>query len=154
MRFRVRRAEPGDAEAIARIYNQGIEERLATFETRPRTPDEVRSWLEDVVPAVVAVQDDEVVAWAAAHRIDPAATCIGAWGSSPSTSTETPAAGAPGVRSWKPCSKNAGTADPGSCWPGCFRRTRPVGVSVPHSGSGRSASIGGMPAWMVSGGTA
>jgi L-amino acid N-acyltransferase YncA len=71
MSFGVRRAEPGDAESVARIYNQGIEERQATFETRPRTSDEVRSWLEDGVPAVVAVQGDEVVAWAAAHPYRP-----------------------------------------------------------------------------------
>ena len=30
-----------DAEAIAIIYNQGIEDRVATFETRPRTPEEI-----------------------------------------------------------------------------------------------------------------
>ncbi|HEX2026132.1 MAG TPA: arsinothricin resistance N-acetyltransferase ArsN1 family A [Actinomycetota bacterium] len=69
--MRVRHAEPGDAEAIARIYNQGIEDREATFETRPRSADEVRSWLEDPVPAVVAIEDDQVVAWAAAHPYRP-----------------------------------------------------------------------------------
>jgi phosphinothricin acetyltransferase len=33
----VRPAVRGDAEAIARIYTQGIEERIATFETEPRS---------------------------------------------------------------------------------------------------------------------
>src|SRR5262249_59557213 len=33
----VRLAAEGDAPAIARIYNQGIEDRIATFETEPRT---------------------------------------------------------------------------------------------------------------------
>jgi hypothetical protein len=32
-----RLATPADAAAIARIYNEGIAERIATFETRPRT---------------------------------------------------------------------------------------------------------------------
>ena len=36
--MQARAATPADAPAITRIYNQGIEERIATFETRPRTP--------------------------------------------------------------------------------------------------------------------
>jgi L-amino acid N-acyltransferase YncA len=71
MTYRVRPAETADAEAIARIYNQGIEERVATFETRPRTAEEVRAWLEDGVPTVVAVDGDDVAAWAAAHPYRP-----------------------------------------------------------------------------------
>jgi L-amino acid N-acyltransferase YncA len=34
-----RLAGPDDAAAIARIYNQGIEDRVATFETEPRSPE-------------------------------------------------------------------------------------------------------------------
>ena len=33
----VRPATPADAEALAAIYNEGIADRVATFETRPRT---------------------------------------------------------------------------------------------------------------------
>ena len=33
----VRPAERGDAAAIARIYNQGIADRIATFETERRS---------------------------------------------------------------------------------------------------------------------
>ena len=44
-RLRVRPATAGDAEAICLIYNQGIEDRVATLETEPRTPDERRRWL-------------------------------------------------------------------------------------------------------------
>jgi L-amino acid N-acyltransferase YncA len=33
----LRLAQLGDAAAIARIYNAGIEDRVATFETEPRT---------------------------------------------------------------------------------------------------------------------
>ncbi|HWK27948.1 MAG TPA: arsinothricin resistance N-acetyltransferase ArsN1 family A [Solirubrobacter sp.] len=50
----VRAAEPHDAEAVAAIYNHGIAERQATFETRPRRPNEVIGWLEEGRPFVVA----------------------------------------------------------------------------------------------------
>jgi L-amino acid N-acyltransferase YncA len=43
--LRVRGAGPDDAEAICRIYNQGIEDRVATLETELRTPEERRQWL-------------------------------------------------------------------------------------------------------------
>ena len=43
----VRAARADDLDAIARIYNQGIRDRVATFETREREPDELRPWLDD-----------------------------------------------------------------------------------------------------------
>ncbi len=43
--YRVRPATAADADAICRIYNQGIEDRVATLETEPRTPDERSRWL-------------------------------------------------------------------------------------------------------------
>jgi L-amino acid N-acyltransferase YncA len=60
----VRPATGSDAEAIARIYNQGIEERSSTFETEPRTPADVASWLAsaDRLPVLVA-EDGEVRGW-------------------------------------------------------------------------------------------
>ena len=48
--YHVRPATPADAEAICRIYNQGIEDRIATLETEPRTPDERRRWLASRSP--------------------------------------------------------------------------------------------------------
>jgi L-amino acid N-acyltransferase YncA len=63
-----------DAEAVAGIYNQGIEERQATFETRLRKPEEIRSWLRDGIPFVVATMDGAVVGWAAAHPYRPGRT--------------------------------------------------------------------------------
>lgn len=36
----IRRATVADAEAICTIYNQGIEDRVATLETALRTPEE------------------------------------------------------------------------------------------------------------------
>ena len=41
----IRDATLADADAICRIYNQGIEDRLATLETETRTPAERREWL-------------------------------------------------------------------------------------------------------------
>ena len=53
----IRLAAIADAAAIAGIYNQGIEERGATFETEPRTADEHRSearTISDRFPMLVA----------------------------------------------------------------------------------------------------
>src|SRR3954453_8638149 len=55
----VRHAEPRDAEAVAAIYNRGIAERQATFETRARRPNEIAGWLEEGRPFIVAVDRDE-----------------------------------------------------------------------------------------------
>src|SRR5438132_599350 len=48
--YRVRPATAADADAIGRIYNQGIEDRVATLETELRTPDERRQWLANRSP--------------------------------------------------------------------------------------------------------
>ncbi len=60
-----RPALPADADAIARIYNQGIEDRSATFETRPRAAPDVLPWLEGLPRAIVAEIGGRVVAFAA-----------------------------------------------------------------------------------------
>jgi L-amino acid N-acyltransferase YncA len=59
-----RAATLDDAAAIARIYNQGIADRVATFETRPRSADDVRAWFDGVHPIVVAEEGETVVAFA------------------------------------------------------------------------------------------
>ncbi len=41
----LRPAGEEDAAAVSRIYNQGIEDRLATLETELRTPEERRQWM-------------------------------------------------------------------------------------------------------------
>ena len=64
-----RLAVAADAEAIARIYNQGIAERIATFETEPRTSAQIAAQLADKgdrFPTVVVERDGQVVAWAGA----------------------------------------------------------------------------------------
>jgi L-amino acid N-acyltransferase YncA len=58
-----------DAESIARIYNDGIEDRIATFETEPRTPAQIEAQLAkkgDAYPTVVVERDGRVIAWASA----------------------------------------------------------------------------------------
>jgi phosphinothricin acetyltransferase len=63
----VRLAAEGDAPAIARIYNQGIEDRIATFETEPRTAAAIVARLREHgarYPTVVAERAGTVVAWA------------------------------------------------------------------------------------------
>lgn len=64
----VRAARREDAAAVTEIYNEGIEDRLATFETRPREPAEVAAWLEDGLPFLVASDGDEVIGFA---RVSP-----------------------------------------------------------------------------------
>jgi phosphinothricin acetyltransferase len=67
----VRRAEVADAPAIAAIYNQGIEDRIATFETRLRSPEDIAAWFDGVHPIVVAEMDEAVVAFAATSSYRP-----------------------------------------------------------------------------------
>ncbi|HEY8130991.1 MAG TPA: arsinothricin resistance N-acetyltransferase ArsN1 family A [Thermoanaerobaculia bacterium] len=66
-----RRATPADAAAIARIYNEGIEERIATFETRPRSPADVEKWFDGVHPVVVVEDDGEILAFASTSTYRP-----------------------------------------------------------------------------------
>ena len=77
-----RLARPEDAGAIAEIYNQGIEERIATFETEPRSAEAILASLDergDRFPTVVAERDGRVIAWAAAslYRTRPCYAGIG-----------------------------------------------------------------------------
>jgi L-amino acid N-acyltransferase YncA len=72
-----RLATVADAEAIARIHNEGIADRVATFETEPRTAQQVAASLRekgDRYPTVVVERGGEVVAWAGAgaYRSRPA----------------------------------------------------------------------------------
>lgn len=60
-----RLATPADAAAIAEIYNQGIADRIATFETKLRTAAEVAGWFGDRFPIVVTMVNDQIVAFAA-----------------------------------------------------------------------------------------
>jgi L-amino acid N-acyltransferase YncA len=72
----LRPAVDGDADAICRIYNQGIEDGQATLETTLRTPDERRAWLEgrgSRHPVLVAERGGAVVGWASLNAFNPRA---------------------------------------------------------------------------------
>ena len=69
----VRAASLEDAAAIAHIYNQGIEDRVATFETSMRTKEDVESWFDTIYPVVVVEDEGDVIAFGStssySHRI-------------------------------------------------------------------------------------
>lgn len=59
-----RDATPADAPALAAIYNEGIDDRVATFETRHRTPDDILKWFDGRHPVLVLEDEGRVVAFA------------------------------------------------------------------------------------------
>ena len=68
---RTRVATEEDAAAIAGIYNEGIADRVATFETEPRTPSDIARGLRERSPrwpTVVVERNGAVIAWAAASE--------------------------------------------------------------------------------------
>jgi L-amino acid N-acyltransferase YncA len=65
MTLAARPASPDDAPILAQIYNEGIEDRVGTFETRPRTVAEIAAWFDGTHPIVVVERDGAVVAFAA-----------------------------------------------------------------------------------------
>jgi phosphinothricin acetyltransferase len=69
--MKARPATHEDAPAIARIYNEGIDDGVATFETRPRTADDVRAWFTLTHPIVVVEDDQGVVAFASTSTYRP-----------------------------------------------------------------------------------
>jgi L-amino acid N-acyltransferase YncA len=69
--MRVRLARLADAAAIASIYNQGIEDRVGTFETDLRTEAMVASWFDGLHPTVVVEQENEVIAYASTSSYRP-----------------------------------------------------------------------------------
>jgi L-amino acid N-acyltransferase YncA len=68
----VRAARPDDAEAIARIHNEGIAERVATFQTAIQRGPEIAEAIEDGRLVLVAVRAGEVVGWASVAPYDDA----------------------------------------------------------------------------------
>jgi phosphinothricin acetyltransferase len=70
--MRLRLATPLDTAPIATIYNQGIEDRIATFETRLRTPEEIEQWFDGVHPIVVLeTEEQQVIAFASTSVYRP-----------------------------------------------------------------------------------
>jgi phosphinothricin acetyltransferase len=70
----IRHAAANDAAAIARIYNEGITDRLATLETELRSAEERRQWLAGKSarhPVFVAEVGAEIVAWGSLNAFNP-----------------------------------------------------------------------------------
>jgi L-amino acid N-acyltransferase YncA len=62
---KIRRAEPADASRIAEIFNQGLEDRVATFETQPATSERAEQWISENL--VLVLDTGETIAgWAKA----------------------------------------------------------------------------------------
>jgi len=68
---RSRAARQEGAEAIARIYNEGIEERIATFETSLRTATEILEWFDGTHPIVVVEDEEAVISFANTSAYSP-----------------------------------------------------------------------------------
>lgn len=72
--YTTRLATAADASAIASIYNEGIEDGVATFETDLRTRDQIAALLVEKgekYPTIVVERDGKVVAWAGASSYRP-----------------------------------------------------------------------------------
>jgi L-amino acid N-acyltransferase YncA len=65
--IRVRPAQAADFDAIARIYNEGIEDRIATLETDAKDPAALREAFSQRAPryaCVVAERGGQILGWA------------------------------------------------------------------------------------------
>ncbi len=76
----IREATLEDAAGIAHVYNQGIEDRVATLETAPRSPEERSAWLGARTarhPVMVASRGEggatngTVLGWASLNQFNP-----------------------------------------------------------------------------------
>jgi phosphinothricin acetyltransferase len=61
----IRRAQQADATRVARIFNEGVEDRVATFETNLATPEDAARWIDrDLV--LVLDRSEGIEGWAKA----------------------------------------------------------------------------------------
>ena len=67
----MRPAARGDAAAISAIYNEGIADRIATFETELRREDDILAWFDAGLPVVVAERGGTVLGYAVAFPYSP-----------------------------------------------------------------------------------
>lgn len=68
---KARIASLADAATIARIYNEGIDDRVGTFETRHRSAAEVEEWFDGRHPVVVVEDDGVILAFASTSTYRP-----------------------------------------------------------------------------------
>jgi phosphinothricin acetyltransferase len=67
----VREAEAADLAAIRRIYNEGIEDRIATLDEDPKSEADMLAWFGEHggrFAVLVAERNGEVAGWAALNR--------------------------------------------------------------------------------------
>ena len=63
----IRQAAADDLSAITEIYNEAILKTVATFDTRPKTPEELEEWFsahDHEHPLLVAELESRVLGWA------------------------------------------------------------------------------------------
>jgi len=73
--IRIRPARLEDAKEIARIYNQGVQDRVATFENAYVTPEERYLWLvarPEKYPVLVAEVKHTMMGWSSLPALQPA----------------------------------------------------------------------------------
>ncbi len=67
----VRAARVDDLEQIRRIYNEGIEDRIATLDEEPKSPEDIRAWFADhseKYAVLVAERNGAIAGWASLNR--------------------------------------------------------------------------------------
>lgn len=66
----IRPAVASDLEAVRAIYNEGIEDRIATLDASPKSPDDIADWWgqHEGFPVVVATEAGRVLGWASLNR--------------------------------------------------------------------------------------
>ncbi len=69
--MQTRTALPTDLDGIAAIYNEGIADRVATFETRPRSAEDINQWFDGFHPIVVVEDAGQVIGFAATFEYRP-----------------------------------------------------------------------------------
>src|SRR5438132_9030889 len=135
--YRVRPATAADADAICRIYNQGIEDRVATLETELRTPEERRRWLANRSPrhpAVVAEPTEpRFVGGHGGGETEPGRTFV-----------KPPTEGSGPADPWRQGGGETGRAAPLSCHPRKAPAPRTPGVKAEVK-RGRAAPLSGHP---------
>jgi L-amino acid N-acyltransferase YncA len=79
-RLIIRKAVEKDLPGITEIYNQGIEDRIATMQEKPATLEEMSGWWENRSPqhAVLLIEQEGTIrGWAALNPYDHRCACNG-----------------------------------------------------------------------------
>jgi L-amino acid N-acyltransferase YncA len=68
--LQIRRAVASDLAALRAIYNEGIEDRVATLDASPKSADDIADWWEqhEGFPVVAAIEAGTLVGWASLNR--------------------------------------------------------------------------------------